>query len=287
MATWLGHMVISTICTLVGIYWMYCMLYRFCLCCRERASLKRGASARDFQSSFAFPSQMFPKHPLVMWFVAIVLGVDICVEILSAPWGLPMMEYMNLMEHMIMYSTFWCVAVYCIVTYYKPHLLPDGDYMLFIVTLVINMTMAVGHNHEQTMLEKHIHKFMFFNWFVLFLGVLAETIVRNHATVALLRPYGLLLQGTWFAHMAFAIFPEATRWPKEDHAFVALVNFSYGVHMMADVGVIAIVYLLTHLQVNKLSDYEVSKSLDIEYSCYVQRSAIRYHKIMDEDDPLV
>ena len=74
MAMFSGHILNGTTEILVGLYWLYNLLWRFLLGRREEELLRDG-HGRKFRSALAFPSRWCPSFPVVPTLMCCVLTI--------------------------------------------------------------------------------------------------------------------------------------------------------------------------------------------------------------------
>lgn len=269
MGDFAGHMANGSMLFLVGLFWLYNVLYRHFLCQREAAILQKD-NPRPFRTEMIFPIRCYPRVPVIPMAICIIIGVTMILEIIVNN------SVMNTMEHCTMFFSFFIVAAFMILVHSHPHILPDGEYYLLLVCLIMNMVLMLAHNHGpgSTHLQMQLHYFMFFNWILTFVVVVAEIINRNNIAIAVLKPLMFLFQGIWIDMIAFVLYVPATAWTP-NHESVTMANISYTWVMVAILCLFAFVYFVANKQVARLENYAVTLALDIEYG----KTALKYETL--------
>lgn len=281
MANFNGHIMNGGTIYLVGIYWLYNALYRYLLCQRERGILPSG-DGRKFRMDFTFPLKNYPKYPIMPVIVTGLITIIILGEIIDGN----VAHRLTMWEHLMLYIAFGILSAFCAWTHYKPMVLPDGEYLLFLLAIIINMIVLSGHNHNGPHLELKLHGFVMFNWVVVILGTLVEMKNRGNAAIACLRPIFLMVQGAWMASIAWILYSPTFYWPLSDNS-VMFLNVYYAWHLIAELLIFIGMYFFVYEQVQKMNEYEVSEALDIEYRCVFKHSATQYTMLKEEESPLV
>ena len=79
MGDFAGHMANGTMLFLVGLFWLYNVLYRYFLCQRE-ASILQKDSTRAFRTDMMFPIRCYPRVPIIPMGICLVVGVTMIRE---------------------------------------------------------------------------------------------------------------------------------------------------------------------------------------------------------------
>jgi len=190
-----------------------------------------------------------------------------------------------LAEHLTAFFSFWMVAFYITVAFYYPNLMPDGEYFIFMLSLLMNAVLLSGHNHGAGELETHMHKFLFYNWLMVGAATMLEMKFRENPTIAFIRPIFIIIQGAWMNTIAYSLYSENPNliWHHE-HSSVMVANVVYGGHLVSGILVLFGMYAIVYSQVRRMTSLKVTNALDLEYGFQLpEKEPIKYQELFSSD----
>ncbi|KMT11444.1 hypothetical protein BVRB_5g107680 [Beta vulgaris subsp. vulgaris] len=204
MGSFKGHIVPGTLFLLVGLWHMWCSVYRYV------------TSPKTFRIRVWNPVPGFGGRLKYLELYMVVIGafIDLCIELVYAPHlkyfvdGILNPSHMNNFEHsgmLIMFFIFGLTALISVKTSILP--LPDGALTLIAATAFTSeYLLFYFHSTNHKGLEGYYHYIL-----VLLIGLcvitsVAGTLVPSSFPVDLSNSIAITLQGLWFYQTAFTLY---------------------------------------------------------------------------------
>jgi len=274
-----GHEANGTVMTIAGIYLLYSVLYRYCLVRKEGESFKKG-TGREFKTAIMFPLHVMPKFPIIPAILCLAISIIMTKEFVDGFWGNPLL-YMMLAEHLSMFFSFWIITAYLIFAWFKPQVLPDGEYIVMLTTFTINLVLTANHNPHGTALDLHVHQFIKLDWVILFAVTAVECKYRNNVTLAIVRPFIFILQGAWLDTLGFMLYNPNYKWVVTENA-VMFSNVFFCIELITVIILFCVTYAIAHTQVSRMNYHEVSAKLDLEYNDPYTKGRSYHERVPEE-----
>merc|ERR1719452_176761 len=191
-----------------------------------------------------FPLHVMPKFPIIPAILCLTISIIMTKEFVDGFWGNPLL-YMMLAEHLSMFFSFWIITAYLIFAWFKPQVLPDGEYIVMLTTFTINLVLTANHNPHGTALDLHVHQFIKLDWVILFAVTAVECKYRNNVTLAIVRPF-------------------------------------FCIELITVIILFCVIYAIAHTQVSRMNYHEVSAKLDLEYNDPYTKGRSYHERVPEE-----
>ena len=119
-------------------------------------------------------------------------------------------------QHITMYLFFLILNIISLLEFYCCTPLPSIVDALFGFAFGVETILLYFHTHGQGMVEQHLHKLLTFASFMCSLTSFLAGICKRNIIIQLSKPLFVLLQGSWFIHIAFSLYPIFTIYNKSD-----------------------------------------------------------------------
>ena len=140
-------------------------------------------------------------------------------------------------QHIIMYTFFTIHPIFELIYYYKwMEIIPKNlDYISAILAFGVEGFLFHEHLHGRHLMDVQVHSYLIISIGLCGISVLLEMIYIDDVRPALARACFTMLQGTWFYHIAFILYPPTSSyfqpWNLEDHNQMMLVTSLFAGHL--------------------------------------------------------
>ena len=237
-----GHLVPGTMFILTGLWWLYHVV-----CDIVTAQSKHAGDAQPYVSRVwygpraASRSRYAQLKAIFEPLIKISLGlVGSVMELTGAHWTLLNEtgdfehESMNNFSHATMFSFFVLAGAVDIMLHYgvigSRHLSKLGHLMMALAFFIEGF-LFYFHLDNRSTLDTHSHCIIYFLCFVTSFVFVAESIWLECGMLGLLRCFLVILQGSWFYQIAFALYGPR-RWSRKSHAAAMFVPIAFAWHCL-------------------------------------------------------
>lgn len=133
-------------------------------------------------------------------------------------------------QHMTMFGFFLFPVLFDLLYYYQvPGLPPDLDLASGALAFAVEGILFVWHLHGRNNIDIQVHTFLVYAIVLCSLSSVLETFYPHDLRPALLRSTFTLLQGTWFYHIGFILYPPNgwSTWKSDDHKEMMIVTMLF------------------------------------------------------------
>lgn len=229
MGSFGGHALPGSFLLLFGVWWTIRIFQRF------YQSLRKGS--QPFVSTVTFPCGCFcgrlKTWELEGFFKIFFTAVGFAGEIITAHRD-GKFTHLGNGQHATMFLFFGLSGFIDVLVHYKVPLPKGIEYITAAQAFLVELLLFVFHLHGRTSLDVMLHHLLLFAIFMSLVSVLVELCYRESVLAALCRAYFVCLQGTWFWHVAFILYPpyEGTfSWNQESHEHMMVITVFFAWHM--------------------------------------------------------
>jgi len=224
----MGHILPGSFFICFSLWWAFKVLDRYFL-----SRTKMGA---PYRNTVWFPCACAPGIPLESFLKIFFVAVGATGEFVTA---FTDGRFANLgnAQHMTMFLFFGLGAVIEVALFYHhrfPFVLPDLDYVCSILAFIVEGLLFCFHLHGRGMLDVRVHVLLVLVIAGCVLSSCAEMKYKRSVLPALARSYFTLIQGTWFCHVGFILYPPVPwifHWEQDDHRQIMLVTAIFTWHL--------------------------------------------------------
>ncbi|CAO2819731.1 unnamed protein product [Amaranthus hypochondriacus] len=204
MGSFKGHVVPGTLFLMVGLWHIWCSVYRY-VTCPKTFRIRVWNPVPGFEGRFKY---------LELYMVVIGAFIDLCIELVYAPHlkyfvdGVLNPGHMNNFEHsgmLIMFFIFGLIALISVKTSVLP--LPDGALCLIAATAFSSeYLLFYFHSTNHKGLEGYYHYILVLLIGLCVLTSVAGALVPSSFPLDLSNSIAITLQGLWFYQTAFTLY---------------------------------------------------------------------------------
>lgn len=224
-----GHALPGSFFLIFAVWWTFKIFQRY------YQSLRKGG--KPFVSSLTFPCDCCCGR-LKTWevegFVKIFFTIiGFALEVFTAHNG-GRFSYLGNGQHATMFFFFGISGFIDILVHHRVPLPRGIEYVAAMQAVLVELLLFVFHLHARASLDVLVHHLLLFAIFMTFVSAFAELCWRQSVLAALARAYFLFLQGTWFWHIAFILYPpfdSSFKWDLENHDHMMVVTMLFAWHM--------------------------------------------------------
>jgi len=162
--------------------------------------------------------------------------------------------YMGDVQHATMYMFFMISGIVDILLWKGGIDIPNLDYVALGSAFGVEGLLFYYHLHGRTPLDLHIHVLLLYPVAGCVLGCILEVIWRESLLTALLRPFTVLLQGSWIIQAGFILnppFSSLKHWSDDDHDQIMLTTLMFAWHAICVVILMSTMSLISRLCTKK------------------------------------
>uniref|UniRef100_T1JB63 CIP2A N-terminal domain-containing protein n=1 Tax=Strigamia maritima TaxID=126957 RepID=T1JB63_STRMM len=247
MGTFAGHVVPGSCFIIISIWWTFSIYRKHykCIC-----------NNRKFFSSTWFSlneNSNFPTESLVK-LCLVVLGIS--GETYTAFDRNGVFLHLENGQHISMFLFFGLQSIVEILQFYRfSFILANSEYLTAILGFIVEGLVFSFHLHGRSNLDLLVHRLLVVAIAGCCFTTTLETFVRDRPIVPLARSFCTLLQGTWFYHIGFILYPPLPHmkvWAEADHSEMMLVVMYFTWHAAADLGITLLIGTLVSFKYRKL-----------------------------------
>uniref|UniRef100_T1JB64 Transmembrane protein 45B n=1 Tax=Strigamia maritima TaxID=126957 RepID=T1JB64_STRMM len=256
MGTFGGHVVPGSCFILVSLWWTFSIYRKY---------YKSICNGEKFRSSTWFPLHEYPNFPLESLVKLVLVVIGITGETVTGFDDNGIFVHINNGQHITMFFFFGIQSVVEILQFYKfPSIPPNAEYFTSILGFFIEGLLFSFHLHGRSHLDVLVHTLLVVAIAGCCFTTTLETFVRDQVIVSLARAFCTLLQGTWFYHVGFILYPPLPgmkQWASADHNEMMLVVMYFTWHAAVGFGITLLIGSLVSLKYRRmLSSKELNDS---------------------------
>jgi len=260
MGTWMGHVLPGTFFVGFALWWIYSILYRYYKC--------RFTHQEDnYRNSVTFTVATFSKLPVEGIIKVIATGVGIIGEVATAFDEHGRWVHWGNAQHISMYFFFGFSGVMDVLYFYEFNLPPNLDYACAGIAFVMEYFLFAFHLHGRTPLDVMVHTFLMYT--ILGAAVCGglEAAHRTSPILALGRAYVVLIQGVWFIHIAFILYPPLgmAKWDEESHEAMMFVPLAFSWYGAGALIIILITAIFVSISLRRETAVTTNLGMNIKY----------------------
>jgi len=168
--------------------------------------------------------------------------------------GGPGIVYIGDIQHATMYMFFMISGIVDILLWKGGIDIPNLDYVALASAFGVEGLLFYNHLGGRTLLDSHLHGLLLLPVAGCVLGCILEVIWRQSLLTSLLRPFSVLLQGSWIIQAGFILNPPSPifeHWSEDDHEQIMLTTLMFTWHAISIVIVMSATSIISRLCTKK------------------------------------
>uniref|UniRef100_A0A6A7GAT9 Transmembrane protein 45B-like n=1 Tax=Hirondellea gigas TaxID=1518452 RepID=A0A6A7GAT9_9CRUS len=272
MGTLAGHILPGSFFLFFGVWWGYCMLRSYYLCRREASFsgriMKSGSRYRSvllFNTSCSLSCCCCRKLPFEAILVVTSCTIGIIGEAVTGFEGGKFVHLGN-GQHITMYFFFAVMGLCSILVHYRFTLPPDLDYVSALLAISVEGILFLYHLHGRTVMDVQVHIFLMYVVAASAVSGALEMTHKKNIIPALGRAFFTTLQGTWFIHVGFILYPPSwmSHWNETDHEQMMIITMVFTWHFAAVFLLFFMIGVMVCTRVKYMSKAQIVKTLDLK-----------------------
>ncbi|GAB6032935.1 hypothetical protein CHUAL_012129 [Chamberlinius hualienensis] len=255
-----GHILPGSIFALIALWTLYCVLRDY-----YRSKYVSGFQYKNYASHSILISRT--KIPAEALFKLVLTVFGTIGEVVYGYDADSHSVYSGSVQHMTMYLCFGFSGFVDLLIFYNILNLPTGfQYLTLIMAFFSEGFLFYNHVHGRSPMDIQLHMFLLVAIGLCVFCVLAELRHQYSHLAGISRGYFLLLQGTWFYHTGFVLYPPTnfSKWDEENHHQMMFITLDFIWHLMADLIVVILISILMARRMRKAKNVGI-KMADVEY----------------------
>ncbi|RWS04431.1 transmembrane protein 45B-like protein [Dinothrombium tinctorium] len=268
MGTFLGHALPGTLFIMFGFWWSVdCLNHYF-----KIISQRKSANLNSIEYKFDFSNC---RNRLLQGVSVLALtSFGIIGEYVTAFDKGPVMCKDNL-QHMTMYSFFFLYGLSQLLTYFESPIPPDSEHFTVTLAFFMESLLFYFHLHGRSHLDVHVHTLLIVATAFCTLACCYEWKYKDSLLASIGRPFGCLIQGTWFWQVGFILYnplPGADMWKSHDHEQIMVITSLFCWHVAANVLILTVLCLRFHRKYKNI--WSVGSDVSV-----VSRTSAKYRQL--------
>ncbi|XP_047740770.1 transmembrane protein 45B isoform X2 [Hyalella azteca] len=258
-----GHLLPGFFFISFALWWAYNIFFRYYVSRKEAVINGRSRKCLRYKSSLLFPCHTCCNGaPVEAFLIVAATTIGIIGELVTGFRGGQFVNVGNT-QHMSMYFFFGLMAFVNILLHYKFSIPPSTDYAVALLAIVNEALLFANHLHGRPPMDVLVHTLLLYPMAASLLCGAIEMAYRCQVLAALGRTYGTILQGTWFCHVGFILYPLPGMrvWDQEDHSQMTVITTLFTVHLAVDLIVLMVIAGIVNLRVRMMDRPSVQRVL--------------------------